>query len=366
MSTMRSVISRRRLLGAAGVATISPVVLAACTGGGDDSGQDTGSGPADQVTTMTGFGISAREILQHVADEKGFYAEANIEIVSIEAGAGGDTNHTALAGGQVDFMIADSSGAFARYVNGQDDSFQVLAAIHQLFPMALLGFEDEGIFRPRDLNGKTIGIAAGTIAERLWPVYAQETPGLDADTVEVIPTSPQTQVQELVSGQLKAIALFSVSKPSLEAAGGGRRITPLPWADVFEDLHGNVLITTKKLISDKPDLVRRFTGATIRGLEYTLDNPEEAGQILVDAFPEQNAEVAAEEIRQLREFCFGGLTPDQPLGYIDEARVVRQMRELSSLGEITDDFNLAMAPPDGDGSEGVVNFAFVPGVEADQ
>lgn len=365
MTTMRSQISRRRLLRAAGAATIAPVVLSACTGSSGSNGTGAISGPADQVRSMTGFGETAREIFQQVADVKGFFADAGIELTSIEAGAGGDTNHTALAGGQVDFMIADSSGAFSRYVNGADDSFQVLAAIHQLFPMALLGFEDTGIFRPRDLNGRTIGLAAGTIAERLWPVYAAETPGLDPGSVTVIPTSPQTQVQQLVSGQLEAIALFSVSAPSLQAAGGGRTITALPWSRVFQDLYGNALITTKKLTSESPGLVRRFTGAVLRGLEYTLANPDEAAQILVDAFPEQDAEVAVEEIVQLRDFCYGGLSPDQPLGHIDEQRVVRQMRELSSLGEMTEDFNPAMAPPDGDGSEGVVNFLFVPAAQAD-
>lgn len=358
-----SVVTRRGLLGAAGLAAVGPAVLAACTDGGDGGGPASG-GPAARVTTMTGFGESAREIFQRVAEVRGFYAEAGIEIEAIQAGAGGDTNHTALAGGQVDFMIADSSGAFTRYVNGDDDTFQVLAAIHQLFPMALLGYADQGISRPRDLNGRTIGIAAGTIAERLWPVYAAGSPGLDPDTVEVIPTSPQTQVAELISGRLDAIALFSVSAPGLAAAGGGRQVTALPWSDVFQDLYGNALITTRRMCVERPDLVRRFTRATLRGLEYTLDNPEEAAAILVESFPEQDAEVAAEEIRQLREFCYGGLTPDQPLGHIDEKRVVRQLRELSALGEIHQDFNPAMAPPDGDGSEGIVNFQFVPGAAA--
>jgi NitT/TauT family transport system substrate-binding protein len=363
MNTEECRISRRRLLGAAGLAASGPALLAACTGGaaGGDGGGGAPGGRVDRVTTMTGFGETAREVFQQVADVRGFYAEAGIEIESIQAGAGGDTNHTALAGGQVDFMIADSSGALTRYVNGEDDTFQVLAAIHQLFPMALLGYQDQGIFRPRDLNGRTIGIAAGTIAERLWPVYLAETPGLDPDSIEVIPTSPRTQVQELVSGQLDAIALFSVSAPSLVAAGGGRTVTPLPWSDVFQDLYGNALITTRRMCAEQPDLVGRFTRATLRGLEYTLDHPEEAAAILVDAFPEQNAEVAAEEIRQLRDFCYGGLAPNQPLGHIDEERVVRQLRELSSLGEIREDFNPAMAPPDGDGTEGVINFRFVPG-----
>lgn len=351
-------LSRRRLLGAAGAAGIGPL-LAACTGG--DNNDDTTSGPADRVTYMTAFGYNAREVYARVAQEKGFFAEARIEIASIEAGGGGDTNHTALAGGEVDFMTADSSGAFTRYVNGEDTSFQALAAVHQLWPMALLGFADTGLVRPRDLNGATIGLAAGSIAERIWPAYAAGTPGLDPSSVEVVPTSPQTQVSQLVAGQLDAIALFTVSAPGLEVAGQGREVTALPWSDTLPDLYGNVLITRKEMVANKPDLVTRFTGALLRGLAYTLEHPQEAGRILNDAFPEQDPQVGAEEITLMRDFCYGGLSPDQPLGFIDQARLVRAMRVLTDVGEITGDFNQALPRPDGDGSQGVVNFGFVPG-----
>lgn len=319
MRTTRSVVGHWRRLAAAAAVSLS-LVAAACTGSGSsDDGQDTPSGPVDQVTYMTGFGDTARENYARVAAEKGFFADANIE-VTIQAGAGGDTNHTALAEGSVDFAVVDSSGAFTRYVNGEDDSFQVLAAIHQQWPMALLGYENQGIFAPRNLNNKTIGLATGTIAERLWPAYAAETPGLDPDTVEVVPTSNQTQVQQLVAGQLDAIALFSVSAASLEAAGGGRAVTALPWSDVFEDLYGSVLITTKDMAATNPDLVQRFTTALMQGLEYTLDHPEEAADILVEALPENNAEVATTEVTLLRDFSYAGLSGDQPLGFIDEDR----------------------------------------------
>lgn len=353
----RGAISRRGLLGAAGAAVVSPMV-GACRGAG--GGRSAGPERADEVRTMTGFGTTAREIFQWVAWQKGFFADANIEILSVEAGGGGDTNHTALGSGRVDFMIADSSGAFSRYADGVDQEFQVLAAIHQRFPMALLAFEDQGIFRPRDLNGRTVGIAAGTIAERLWPVYAHEAPGLDPGRVEVLPTSPQTQVQELVAGQLDAIALFSVAGPSVAAAGGGRPVTALPWADVFTDLYGAVLLTRKQLIARNPDLVHRFTGAMLRGLEYTLEHPEEAAQMMLETFPESDPEVAAEEVSQLRDFCYAGLAPNEPLGHISADRLARQLRELASLGEINEDFNLALPAGAGDG---VVNFDFVPAVE---
>ena len=349
-------ITRRGLLGAAAAVPLLPV-LAACGGSG---GERAGTGTVDQVTWLTTLGQTPREAYAWVAQAKGFFAEVDLE-VQIQPGAAGEANYTALAGGAVDFAGVDCSGAFIRYVNGVDTGFQVVAAVQQLWPMALLGYADEGLIRPRDLNGATIGLLAGTIAERLWPTYAALTPGVDPDTVTVVPTSGDTQVGELVAGRLDAIALFAVSAPGLARAGGGREVSVLPWADALGDLYGNAVITRSELAADNPDLVRRFTGALLRGLAYTLEYPEEAGQILHEAVPEQDPQVAAEEIILLRDYCYGGLGSDQPLGLMEPERVAKAMALLSAVGEITEDFNQVLPAPGGDPAHGVVNFALVPG-----
>jgi hypothetical protein len=104
--------------------------------------------------------------------------------------------------------------------------------------------------------------------------------------------------------------------------------------------------------------------ALMRALEYTLEHPEEAGEFQAEVFPEAgSAAVHSEEIARMADFCYGGLQPGQPLGYIDDAKVVRSMGLLRDVGELEDDFNHAMTPPDGVGDEGVVNYLFVPGVE---
>ena len=43
--------------------------------------------------------------------------------------------------------------------------------------------------------------------------------------------------------------------------------------------------------------MRRFNRALLRGLEYTLDNPEEAGEIMLADVPEVTAESVAAEVR---------------------------------------------------------------------
>lgn len=340
-------VSRRRLLGAVGAAALLPALV----GCGDGRSAAPRDGEPDQVTYLTAFGESGRDAYARVALVKGFFAEANLA-VRIEPGAAGDANHQALAGGAAQFASVDSAGALIRYANGEDDSFQIVAAIHQLPLIGLVAFADRGIRRPRDLVGRTVGLAAGSIAETLWPAYANLA-GIDTDRVTTVPTSGQTQVQELVAGRLDAIGLFVVGTPGIEAAGGGRKVVSFPFSDFLADLYGAVLVTPKRMIEQNPDLVRRFTGALLRGLEYAVANPQEAGEILHEAQPTQDPRVAAAELELMRPYVYAGLGPEEQAGHLDPARMTRAMALLASLGEITEDINRIHDP---DGNTGVVNY----------
>lgn len=344
-------ISRRRLLGAAGAAALLPALV----GCGDREPGPRSDGEPDQVTYLTTFGESGRDSYARVAVAKGFFAEQNLT-VRIEPGAAGDANHQALAGGAAQFATVDSAGAFIRYVNGEDDSFQVIAAIHQLPLIGLVAFADSDIRRPRDLAGRTIGLAAGSIAETLWPAYA-DLASIDVSDITTVPTSPQTQVQELVAGRLDAIGLFVVGTPGIEAAGGGREVVTFPFSDFLSDLYGTVLVAPKQVIEQDPDLVRRFTTGLLRGLEYAVANPQEAGEILHEAQPTQDPQVAAAELELMRPYVYAGIAPGEPAGHLAPDRVTRAMALLASLGEITEDFNLALGT---EGVGGVVNYEFIP------
>ncbi|QSB16272.1 ABC transporter substrate-binding protein [Natronosporangium hydrolyticum] len=352
----RRQLSRRGVLGAAGAVAMTPL-LAACRGGEADAAH---GGDPDEVTYLTAFGESGRDAYARVAQRRGYFAEAGIE-VTIEPGAAGDANHQALAGGAAQFAVVDAAGAFIRYANGVDDSFQIVAAIHQQPLIGLVAFADSGIRRPRDLSGRTVGLAAGSIAETLWPTYA-ELAGLDPGEVETVPTSPQTQVQELVAGQLDAIGLFVVGAPGIEAAGGGREVVSLPFSDYLADLYGAVLVAQRELITDQPDLVRRFTEALLRGLAEAVADPASAGEILHAAQPTQDPVVAAAELSLMHSYVHTGLAPDEPVGFLDPTRVAGGMALLAGIGEIEGDFGAALGTPGRD-RDGLVDYLVVPGPE---
>jgi NitT/TauT family transport system substrate-binding protein len=300
-----------------------------------------------------------------VAARLGFFAEAGFAVM-IEPIQAGVHPYQQLAGGGAQFAIVDSVDAFLRYAaavipaEDGDDSFQILAAIHQETTIGLVALAGTGIATPQDLRGRTVGLPAGSLAERLWPAYAELTGGLDWSTVETVSTDPSTQVRELLAGALHAIGVTAAAVPGIQAAIGDRELPMLPYAHAMPDLYGDALVAPKRLLHDHPDLARRFTGALLRGLVHALDNPQEAEQVLREAgvpYPQ----TASAELELMRGYVYGGLIPGEQVGFIEEVRAVRGMALLTAAGLVSGDANHALGSTSAGGSDGVVNYRFVPG-----
>src|SRR5690554_6220425 len=118
----QSGISRRLLLSCAAAAA-----LAACSD--DDPNDATYREAPDEITYVTAFGLFGREAYVHVAQAKGFFAEADLT-VSIQPGEGGPPNHQKLSAGVAQFASVDIAGALSRHAAGQDD-LVIINAVQQ-------------------------------------------------------------------------------------------------------------------------------------------------------------------------------------------------------------------------------------------
>jgi NitT/TauT family transport system substrate-binding protein len=166
----------------------------------------------------------------------------------------------------------------------------------------------------------------------MFPVYAKAA-GIDAGKVQFVPSAPPSLPQLLVSGQVNGIGQFVVGTPLIEAAAKGRKAVVLPYGDFVPELYGNMLVTSKDLASKDPQLVQRFTQALLKGLQYSIEHPDELGQILKKFQPTQNADVATAEMRLMAAF----VKPDGfagPLGALEEPRVARVIQILGDAGAI--------------------------------
>ena len=224
-----------------------------------------------------------------------------------------------VAGGQADYGIGDFTAAVIT-LGKQKLPVTTVGMIHQRSLAAIMSLEGYGINKPEDLIGKSIGDQPGSTNTVMFPVYAKAA-GIPADQTKFIPSPPPGLPTLLASGKVKGIGQFVVGKPLVEKADPQhRKAVVLPYGKVLPDLYGNAIITRTDLAKDHPDQVKKFTGALLKGLQDTYDDPAAAAAILKKYVPQTDLTVATEELKIMKEY----IKPDGfngPLGAVDVDRV---------------------------------------------
>jgi NitT/TauT family transport system substrate-binding protein len=154
---------------------------------------------------------------------------------------------------------------------------------YQRFPVAVMALAETGIDAPEKLEGHSVGIpglyGASYVAWKAL-VYAA---GLDENAIR-LESIGFTQAEAISQGQVEAAVVYIANEP-VQLSRAGMEVDVIEVSD-YIDLVSNGLITNETTIRDNPDLVHRLVRATLRGLQYTLDHPDEAFAIARQAVPE--------------------------------------------------------------------------------
>ncbi len=205
----------------------------------------------------------------YVAQAKGFFAAEGLD-VSLEYGyendfiqltAQGERQFAVAGGDQV--ILARSQGLPVVYV----------MKWYEKYPVGVAAPAENGIITPADLNGRTVGIpglfGASFVA---WKglVYAA---GLDETTIHLREIG-FTQAEALNQGTVEAAVVYLANEP-VQLAEQGQAVNVIQVSD-YLNLVSNGIVTNEKLLAENPDLVRRLVRGFLRGLQYTIDHPDEA------------------------------------------------------------------------------------------
>lgn len=114
--------------------------------------------------------------------------------------------------------------------------------------------------------------------------------------------------------------------------------------------YADVIVTTRAFAEENPDAVRRFVRASLRGLDYVIDNPEEAVEI-TSAIEGVSREHAEWRIPVQNTLSVSAETEVHGLGYMDLEKVQAMIDFLYEYGQIERSF---------DASE-VIDNSFLPG-----
>lgn len=309
------------------------VLVSACSSGSDSSDSASGDGASmKKVTYLTSFGNFGRDSYAWVAKEKGFFKEAGFD-VDIKPGQGTGGVIQQVIGGQADFGPIDLTGGILQLggEGGENKDFVAVAAIQQRTMAAIVTTQDKGITTPKDLEGKTLADTPVSVVRNLFPTYAKLA-GIDASKVTWQNGEPQTLIGTLASGKVDGIGQFVVGAPTVKAVTKKEPVM-LPYSNVMTDLYGNALITSKKLAKEEPETVKKFTAALLKGLEYSLANPKEAGEILKKNVAEANPVAAAAELELMAGYVRSS-NSGTAIGTLDSGRVAKSIAILQGAGAL--------------------------------
>ncbi|AVT40092.1 ABC transporter substrate-binding protein [Plantactinospora sp. BB1] len=325
---MTLVLTRRRLL--AGAAVTATAAMTACD---DGEGSASAQPEVEKVSILSGAGFQGREAPIFVARSKGWFSEVGLE-VQVLPGKGTTSNLQTLAGGQATFATVDVNGAMIEFTrNGGIKDFRLTSVLHQRNLACFVALKSSGIATPRDLAGRTLSYLPGGINYLLFSTYARLA-GFDSSKVKWVSNPIATQhAAMLAQKRVDAISQFVPAVESVRTVAKQDLVT-LPFTDYIGDLHGSAIGVTTETARNKPDLVRRFNRALLRGLEYAISHPEEAGQIYAAEKETQGQPPAAAvaEVKALRAYVEG--ISDGPLGHFNEARMAKNIAILQAAGTI--------------------------------
>jgi NitT/TauT family transport system substrate-binding protein len=226
-----------------------------------------------------------------VAIDKGYFKAEGLD-VTIDSAGGSLEPINRVASGTYDMGFGDINSLIKFRDANPGTPLKAVFMVYNKPAFSIVGRKSRGVSSPKDLEGKKLGAPPPDGAYAQWPIFTQAN-GIDASKVTIVNVGFPVREPMLASGEVDAITGFSFSSYiNLKDRGvPASDITVLLMADYGVNLYGNTIIVNPKFAAEKPEAVKGFIRALVKGLQETVRNPTAA----VDSVLKRN-DVAKKEV----------------------------------------------------------------------
>ena len=261
---------------------------AGCGGSGAEPGAPSGA------TLVLDFTPNAVHSGIYAAQERGYYADAGVELTVRQPGESTDAPKL-LEAGRAELAILDIHDLGIARERGLD-LVGVLPLVQR--PLAaVLARADGSVRRPRDLEGRLVGVT-GLPSDEAVVDSEVSADGGDPTKVRRV-TIGFNAVASLAAGRVDAATGF------WNAEGVALRQRGVPTRVLEVDRYGAppypelVLATSRATLERDPELIGAAVDATARGYDYATRHPERALDDLLAAVPSLDRAEQAAQLRAL-------------------------------------------------------------------
>ncbi len=266
----------------------------------ESSSQEPKNDNPNKITFALDWTPNTNHTGVYVAEQMGYFKDAGLDVEIVQPSA--DGAEMMVGANQAQFGVSFQD-TMTSLLAGEKKSAPItaVAAIIQHNTSGIMSRQGEGITSPKGMEGKTY-------ATWEWPIEqniikeCMEAEGGDFSKLEMIPETIDNEVAALKARQIDCLWVYYAW------AGISAKVADFPvdyfaFRDIDEvfDYYSPVIIANDTFLKEYPDTAKAFIDAVARGYEYAIENPDEAGAILVAANPELDPDLVMESQKYLAD-----------------------------------------------------------------
>lgn len=270
----------------------------------------------------------------YAADQNGYYAAEKLAVTFQEGGPTIDFLQPVLTG-PAQFGVAGADALILARAEGKP--LRAVATIYRRSPIVFITLASSGIIRPQDFVGKTIRTTPDTA-----PTFHAVMARVGIRPHQYTEVTLKNDLVLFASGKVPVWNAF-VSGFALTVQQAGYKINRVYPDDYGVHFYADSIHTTDDVIASRPDLVRRFLRATLKGWTYAVENPQQSGPMVVKYRPDADPALESAKMNaslplvNTGEDHIGWMRPEVWAGM---EKVLREQRMLPKPVDVTQVYTL--------------------------
>lgn len=265
-----------------------------------------------------------------IAHDRGYFRDAGLD-VAITAGKGSGNTAQLVANKAAQIGFSDGYAVAKGISKGMP--IKTIGSIYRRNPSAIIVLANSPIKSPKDLEGRTLAMIAGSGQFQEWPAFIKGA-GLDASKIQIVNLAPPSLGPALITGKVDAIGAYVQSYvPTIEIQG--KKPARFFWfADYSVRVVSNGIIAHNDLIKSDPALLKAFVPAAIKGFLYGRQHPDEAAATVTKYSPTLNPAIVKREFELSWETWVTPNTKGKPLAWGSDADWADSLKVLQQYGGV--------------------------------
>jgi NitT/TauT family transport system substrate-binding protein len=296
----------------------------------------------EKVRFQTDWLASGEHAAYYGAWVKGIWAQEGLDI-TISRGYGSGDTAAKVGAGAADFGVSDIGAVLTGRARAKLP-VKTIATVYTVSPHALFVLKSSGITGFKGLEGKRIGVTPGNSHKLYFPKVAQKS-GTDAGKIVWVNMDGGAMGPQLLAKNIDAAPFYSIHHyyQNKAAVKAGEEIVVLPFYKTGFAIYSASLITSDKMLQERPETVRKFLRAARRSFEWARDNQVEACKLHVQKVPEVDLDDCLNSLKATLSFVFNDYQRQHGFGQVTSERLKETWSVIAESQELDPKWDPAQA-----------------------